>query len=439
VDSVLGVSLVVLALVLLNGLYVAAEFALVGVPRGSIHALAEAGHRNAIYMRGILEVPRRQDRYIATTQLGVTLASLGLGMYGEKGLAALLEPLFVDLGTGGTITRHVIASSGAIALVTFLHVVLGEMVPKSIALARPVAMVNITAPIQRVTQVVLFPLVTGLEWVSHKLLRGIGIDRGLEHDGTHHTPEDLAHIVELSRAAGGLRSESGKALAEMFDFSTLKADDVMVPRVAMYTLELGATPDEIAAVVREAQHTRYPVHEGDVDEIIGMVHIRDLMLLLRKWRPLAQELVRPISFVPETMALERVLAVMRRDQVHAVIVMDEQGGTAGMLTVKDLFEEVVGTIDEKALDPVGRQEAYRDAEGRLHVFGTLRIAELEEILALELPAIDAETVSGLVLLRLGRPAKVGDVVVHGSVRFVVIETEGRGVSECLVQPVDLVS
>ena len=226
-----------------------------------------------------------------------------------------------------------------------------------------------------------------------------------------------------------------RALSEMFDFASQKAHDVMAPRVQLHAVELGATPEELGEVIQEGQHTRYPVYEEEVDEIIGMVHIRDLLKLLRDRKPLGRSLVRPITFVPETMTLDRVLAAMRRDRTHAVIVMDEHGGTAGILTVKDLFEEVVGTIEEASVEPEGRVEVFRDEDGRLHAYGSLRVIELAEVVDEPLPEIDAETISGDVLLQLGRPARVGDTVRFGPVRLVVIAVEGRGVKECLVERV----
>ena len=449
-SSLLLTALIVLVLVVINGVFVAAEFALIGVSKASVAALTEEGHAGAKRLKSILDSPRRQDRYIATTQLGVTAASLGLGMYGEHALSQLVMDGLVGLGEWGAeiggvmataltwiadhsfVTAHVFASLAAIAFLTFLHVVVGEMVPKSVALARPRATALVTVPITLASRLVLLPFAATLEWLSNRLLLLLGIDRSKGAEGAHHTQEDLAHIVETSRAQGALRSESGRALIEMFSFSQLKAGDVMVPRVAVHAIEVGSTPEAISQVLKDGQHTRYLVYEEDLDQIVGMVHIRDLLQLLRKWEPLRSDLFWPITFVPENMTLDRVLGAMRRDRTHAVVVMDEQGGTAGMVTVKDLFEEVVGTIEEAAVDLEGRQEAFLDEEGRLHVHGTLRVAELAEVLNQELPPTDAETISGLVLLLLGRPAQVGDTVGYGPVRLVVIAVEGRGVKECLV-------
>jgi CBS domain containing-hemolysin-like protein len=355
-------------------------------------------------------------------------------MIGERELAHRLEPLLAGLGTVGVFTTHFVAVILAIVCITFLHVVLGEMVPKSMALASPRSAVFLTVPFGLTTKALLLPFVLALEFISNRIMRAVGIDRST--GALSHSAEDLRHFIQVSQEGGQLATESGRALSEMFEFLDLKAEEVMVPRVSLHSLPLESTPEAIGQVLKEGQHTRYPVYEDDLDQIVGMVHIRDLLRLLSNWQPLRRDVIRPAVFVPEPMSVERVLGVMRKNRTHAVIVMDEQGGTAGMLTVKDLFEEVVGTIED-AVDVEGRSEAFHDEAGRLHVFGTLRAVELTEVLSDTLddplPETDAETVSGLVLLQLGRPARVGDTVRHGAVRLVVIAVEGRGVKECLVE------
>jgi CBS domain containing-hemolysin-like protein len=395
--------------------------------------LAEKGQRLARVLRGILRDQRQQDRYIATTQLGVTLASLGLGMYGEHTLARGLTPWFAGLGSADAqwFTAHAVASTIAVLLFTVLHVVLGEMVPKSLALASPRRAAFLTLPITLTTRFLFFPLVRGLEWSSNRILRLMGIDRSAASVSQYHTEQDLLQIVEESRKGGKLRTEAGKVLMDLLEFGSLKASAVMVPRVSLLGVELGSTAADLAKILSQVPHTRYPVYRDSLDQIQGMVHIKDLITLVRDGRALHEDMVRPIPFVPENMGVNRVLGVMRRDRTHIVVVMDEQGGTAGLLTMKDLFDEVVGPIEEAHhKDP--RPEIYLDPRGQLRVAGTVRLDELSEAVDHELPQSDAETVSGLVLLHLGRPATVGDVVTHGHLRLLVVTVEGRGVKECMV-------
>lgn len=430
-DSLLVV-LIVGLLILLNGLYVAAEFALVSVPRANVTRLAEKGHRLAGLLRHILQDQRQQDRYIATTQLGVTLASLGLGMYGEHTLATSLTPWFEGLGPGlQWFAPHAVASVIAVGVFTVLHVVLGEMVPKSLALTSPRRAAFITLPLTLTTRFLFYPVVRGLEWSSNRGLKLLGIDRSAASVSQYYTEEDLLQIVEHSQKGGKLRTEAGKVVRDLLEFGNLKASDVMMPRVSVAAIKLGSRAEELAQVLSTVPHTRYPVYEDGLDHIVGMVHIKDLIMLVRDGRALDKDVVRTVPFVPENMDVNRILGVMRNHPTHIVVVMDEQGGTAGLLTMKSLFDEVVGPIEEAHhKDP--RPEIHRDARGQLRVAGTVRLDELAEAVGHALPASEAETVSGLVLLELGRPAAVGDVVGYGNLNLLVVAVEGRGVKECLV-------
>lgn len=430
-DSLIVVLFVAL-LILLNGVYVAAEFALVSVPRANVARLADKGNRLAGMLRKVLQDQRQQDRYIATTQLGVTAASLGLGMYGEHTLAANLTLWFRDLGMDSPwLEAHAVASLVVVGIFTVLHVVLGEMVPKSLALTSPRRAAFFTLPLTLTTRLLFFPVVRCLEWSSHRTLRLLGIDRSAASASQYHTEEDLMQIIEHSQRGGMLRTEAGKVVRDLLEFGSLKAWDVMMPRVSVAAIRLGSTAEELAGVLSAAPHTRYPVYEEDLDHILGMVHIKDLIVLVRDGRCLDRNVVRKVPFVPENMDVNRILGVMRSHRTHIVVVMDEQGGTAGLLTMKSLFDEVVGPIEEAHhKDP--RPEIHRDPRGQLRVAGTVRLDELADAVDRTLPDSDAETVSGFVLLQLGRPARVGDVVSHGGLKLLVVAIEGRGVQECLV-------
>jgi CBS domain containing-hemolysin-like protein len=234
--------------------------------------------------------------------------------------------------------------------------------------------------------------------------------------------------VQESQAGGFLGAEAGQVIRELFQFGQLTAHEVMVPRVRIRGIPLGAGSGRLRDVLR-AGFTRYPVYEGDLDHIVGMVHIKDVLKLLLRASPLAPGNVRPVPWVPETSGLDTLLAVMRRENTQLVMVMDEFGGTAGLVTIEDLFAEVVGDVDAGGGAP---PEIYRDRGGRLHVQGTVRLDELGETLGVELEHPEVDTVSGLVLALLERPAEVGDIVTYGPVRFRITAVDGRGVRECAV-------
>ncbi len=421
--------LIITGLILLNGIFVAAEFAIVGAPRAAIERLAATGHRLARAVHRLLEDPQQQDRYIATAQLGITLASLGLGMYGEHVLA---DHIFAAIGGHGLpewAASNAVASVAAVAILTYFHIVIGEMVPKSLALQHAERMVLwITRPMLW-TRNALYPFVVGLNAVGNVVLRMIGVDRRDGNPDQYYTPEELQWIVQESEDLGVLRAESGQMLQELFAFGDRTAGEVMVPRVRVTGIQVGATPAQIRELLGRLPHTRYPIYEGDLDHIVGMVHIKDLLGVLLRGEAIASRHARPLPLVPEGSELDAVLSTMRREQTQMVIVLDEHGGTAGVITLQDLFEEVVGEIEE---GPANTAVVYRDADGRLRVPGTLRIDELGQELGLDLEHEDVDSVSGLVLMLLGRPALVGDTVRYGRVLLEVTAVKGHGVGECAV-------
>lgn len=424
--EILLVVTICLLLILMNGVCVAAEFGIATASRTIFEARMQTGGKRARVIIGILSDPARLDRYLATAQIGITIASVGLGMYGEHRLAEIFLPLFERFGSNAHIGAHGLASGLALILLTYFHIALGEMIPKAIALQHPEPITEwLVLPILAL-KYTFFPLVYGLNWAGIATLRLFGIHRefGLEH---YRSSEDLAIVIDESHGGGELGNESSRILKDLLEFGDLTAGEVMVPRVNVVGVPLGMPAERCRELFRTSCHTRYPVYEGTIDRIIGMVHLKDLLKLVRDKRNLDQDLVHPVAFLPESASLDKVLASMHRGEGQMVAVLDEHGGTAGIVTYEDLFEEVVGEIDE------GTEKAtIIQDDGHLHALGTARVEEIGEVLEIPLSSDEVDTVNGLILMLLEKPPAVGDAVIHQGVKFEVQEVDRRRVKRCRV-------
>jgi CBS domain containing-hemolysin-like protein len=422
---------IIIVLVLLNGLFVAAEFAIIGVRPTRMAQLAEQGNRVATNIQQTLESPVRLDRYIATAQLGITLVSLGLGMYGEHTIAEwLLGPLEHWLHLDET-TAHTIALIGAVALLTFAHVVVGEMVPKSLALqyAERTAMA-IAAPIALCARI-FYPAVLLLNALGNGLLRLLGIPPSDAHSRLY-SSEELELVVSESHAGGLLSDNQRRLVQNIFDFSERRVGQVMTPRPRMAAIPLTIGEEELRAQLLASPHSRLPVYDGDSDHVVGQLLIKDFVRqqIDQPGRFELRSLLRHIPIVPEAMPIGHLLASFKRAHIHMALVVDEYGGTAGLVTLEDLIEEVVGEIRDEF--DVGEQPPVREVEpGIFVVRGDLLLADLAERVELQLRDGDelpnVETVGGLIMALLGRPPQPGDQVEVGGATFTVEQVKGFAV------------
>ncbi len=409
-----------LFLVAANGFFVAAEFALVGARRTRIEALANAGNTRA---KLAFSAIRHLDHYISGTQLGITLASLGLGWVGESTIAELLVSIFAGLPEPfDAIATHTVAGTIAFAFITFLHIVLGELAPKSVALLFPEETSLWTAGPLILFSKLFLPFIAFLNGTANALLRLLGLRPPTEMERVHR-PEELEMLLTQSYEHGLLREEPVEMIRGVFHLSETTAAEVMTPRTQVLGIPVESSLEDAAAYILEQGHSRYPLFEGSVDTIVGIVLARDVWRAQRAGGGTLRDIAREPLFVPDTKPVEQLLRDMQREQTHMAIVIDEFGGTAGIVTIEDLVEEIVGEIEDE-LDEA-RPEFLQKGDGEIEFSGGAAIAEVNDRYGLELPDEDYTTVGGFVLGRLGRLPRPGDEVHFPGGRLRVLAIKKR--------------
>ena len=420
-----GVGLTLVALlVLANGFFVAAEFALVAVRRSRIDQLAEEGDRAAQTVQGAL---KHLDRYISGTQLGITLSSLALGWLGEPALAALIDRILGNFGMQppAAAVHSAAAITIAFVIITFLHIVLGELAPKSVALTKPEAVSKLVARPLIFFSTIAYPGIWVLNGAANMLLRLFRIEpvSELEHA---HSPEELRLLVSQSGESGRLNPTDTAMIAGVFDFHEKKARDVMRPRTEIVALPAEATESEVWEVVRRERYSRYPVYTDTLDDVTGVFLAKDLWLHDAGKPFILAEHIRPTMYVPDNRPAERVMDDLRKSRAQLAVVLDEYGGTAGMLTLEDLIEEVIGDINDE-YDLMATRQAV-EANGVLELAGAMSLVDVRSDYDLRIPEGEWNTLGGYVFGELGRLARVGDRVRFPGGELEVVAMDGRRVA-----------
>jgi CBS domain containing-hemolysin-like protein len=406
-------------LVFVNGFFVAAEFALVKVRTTQLEPHVEKGDKRASAARHMVA---HLDAYLSATQLGITLASLGLGWIGEPAFAWLLDPLISRIPGASPAMLHTISLTTAFTVITILHIVLGELAPKSIAIRKPEATsLWIALPLFAFYKV-SYPAIWILNHAANAILKLIGIEPVSEDEGGHDEAE-IRRLLASSKGAD-LSDQKRDLLDNVFELSHRTARQAMVPRADVIFLSTSATTDENLAIARASGHTRFPLCEGDHDHVVGLIHIKDVFRADPPPESL-DSLRREISFVPETMRLDRLLRRMRDEHTHLVAVLDEYGGISGIVTMENVIEEIVGEIqDEFDREP---PELVQTADLVYEISGLMLVQDLEEELGIEFSERDEDTIGGVVLSDLGRRARKGDVLEVPPLLLEVLETDGNRV------------
>jgi len=409
-------------LVLMNGFFVAAEFSLVSVRHTRIAELVAQGQVSAIAVQDALKNP---DRVIAATQLGITLASLGLGWIGEPAVAHLLQPL-VDLFPNAVQSglSHSISAGLAFAMITFLHVVVGELAPKSIALQNPEKTSLVVARPTLWSERIFKPIIWLLNGTGNALLRLIGVKPASGHELVH-SVEELKMLVTASSEGGVVEPQEREMLHAVFDFGELLVGQVMIPRTEIIAVEADIPLEQIITLITESTYTKFPVYDDDLDTILGIVHVKDILRLMQEpgWeRSTARSLVREPIYVPETIPVSALLQHFQDRRQHIAIVLDEYGGTAGLVTLEDLLEEIFGEVSDP-FDQVS-PEFQTQPDGSIWIDGMTLIEDVNAHLGLDLEDPNYYTIAGYMLGKLGRIPKVKESIEGDNVRLQVEALDG---------------
>jgi putative hemolysin len=411
--------LALVGLVVANAFFVAAEYGLVTSRRTRILELQHEGNRRA---RQVMKITGNPPRFIAAMQLGVTMTSLGIGALGEQVLAHKFDSFMAS----------VLAVIVALLIVTYLHVVIGELVPKGIALGHPErTALAVSAPV-RAFFTIFAPLVWLLQESSSFLLRALGLQPpGAEHEA--HSEAELRMLLSSSAEQGEIEHEEQEMLYKVFDFADKEVADVMVPRPEVVAISIALPAEEALKAVLDSPYTRYPIFRDSLDDIVGVLHIRDLIEAMHDRGIVSvdlETLVRPAYMVPETKDLGPLLAEFRRTNQHMAIVIDEYGSMEGIVTLEDLLEEIVGEIEDEFDLP--DETIERIDEDTIRIDGTFPIDDFNEQFDCDLPDEDYHTVAGFVFGELGRTAEPGDEVRHNGLLFNVDSVEGQRIDRLQV-------
>ncbi|MCE5287451.1 MAG: hemolysin family protein [Pelosinus sp.] len=406
-------------LVLLNGFFVAAEFSLVKVRKTRLEELVQQGNSRA----GLaLKVVSAFDTYLGATQLGITLASLALGWLGEPAVASLLEPVFIHYFPLSEWLVSSISIALGFTVITFLHIVIGELVPKSMAIQRTEALALFTVWPLYIFHKIGYPIIVLFHKAARLILELMNIKAANESELAH-SEDELRMIVSASSRGGLLDQMESELIDNVFDFADTLAREIMIPRQDMVCLFLDDSYEENMQVVKEANHTRFPLCVDDKDHVIGMIHLRDLMDFDNHEEKDLKTIMREILVVPEGMSVAKLLQVMRRRRIHQAVVADEYGGTAGLIALEDVIEEIVGDIEDEH-DEVAECDIQRLAEDSYEFDGRVLLDDVVELLNISLEQHDEDTIGGYIFGILGRRPEIGDKVTIGDYTFEVLKING---------------
>ena len=423
--------LAALALVGLNGLFVAAEFSLVKIRATQVDQMVEEGRASANMVK---TATNKLDAYLAVCQLGITISSLGLGWLGEPAVASVIEPLFETLGMPEGIL-HPIALVISFGIISFLHVVFGELAPKTIAIQSAPSTSLFVAPFMKFFYYALLPFTLLFNGTANLFVRSLGYPPASESDETH-SEDEIRTLVNQSRQQGMLDQDEEQMIGGVFELNDKAAREIMVPRPDVVSLPANASLEHLISVAAAGSHTRYPIfEESEPDRIIGAIHVKDLLRIIQEEgldsNSVASDLARNVLVVPENRLIDDILEDFQEQEIQMAIVIDEWGSFEGLFTLEDIVEEIVGEIRDEFDE---EEPSVREMEdGGYAVDGRIPIGVVNNALDADFESGDFETIGGLVLGELGRPPEVGDEVRANGHIIQVDEIDGPRVAQVIVR------
>ena len=415
----------------INGFFVLAEFALVRIRSTRLEELAQRGDNRASLA---LKMLGRIDSYLSAVQLGVTLASLGLGWLGEPAVAAFIEPIVFQYFPGSTIVLRSVSLLLSFFVVTFVTVVIGELIPKNVAMQKTESVLLWSVWPLYVFHKMGWPIIALFDRSARILLNLMGVEPARDSDMAH-SEDELRMIVSASRRGGVLDQMESELIDNVFDFADRMAREVMIPRRDMVCLFVDDPFEDNLRVVMDTAHTRYPLCKDDKDHVLGMIHIRDLMSYngTRHENPELTSVMREVLMVPEGMSVAKLLQLMRHKRIHLAVVVDEYGGTAGLVALEDVIEEIVGNIQDEH-DKPKEPEIQRMPDGSFQFDGGVLLDDVLKLLNIRLDEHEEDTVGGYIFGMLGRQPTKGDQVEIGEYQFKVLKTDGFRILRVLACP-----
>ncbi|MFB6365910.1 hemolysin family protein [Paenibacillus elgii] len=421
-------AVLIIVLVLLNGFFVAAEFAMVKVRNSRIDSLAQSGNVSARFAQ---KITGNLNAYLSACQLGITLASLGLGWVGEPAIAAFLEPILKDWLGLSPVVIHTISFLVAFSLITALHITLGEQFPKTYAIRKSENVTLWSALPVIMFYKLMYPFIWMLNGASNWMLKRAGIEPATEHESAH-TEEEIRLLMKESHKSGFIDNTELTLFDNIFEFTETNAREIMIPRTEMACLYANLPFEDNMEIAHREMRTRYPVCDPDKDNIIGFIHIKDLMksnVALIELR----SIVRPIVKVPDSMPISRLLKLMQRKKVQIALLIDEYGGTSGMVTLEDILEEIVGEIQDE-FDPDERARVEKKDEFNYSIDGLMLIDEVNDQFGLEIESENYDTIGGWMYSQVELPPKHGQSVTYqNEFEFVIEETDDLRIARLAVR------